>query len=202
MNENFKNFTKFSCLSVIFVKSSESSPYTNAIAWIKDTSKRFPIKNSLAKILKRNNSRLTSTNEILETKSSNSPKLKTIEPEEKIDFSKLYLPKTMSERFFVPSKIARKPNETKPNEMMNNWSDYISFNDDISIPNESQDDIEMNEDEKSNNSELKCVKKAKTKKKKVKIATKSVTDSDNLLSYVTLRVNRIQGNPNKKKKSK
>lgn len=196
MCEHFKKFIKFSCLSLIILKSSESTTFANSIEWMKELSKRYPIKNALAKSLKKINFYSKTGDEMVDTKPLIISKKRNTEPNVEIDFSELYLQKpNSSERSFVPDKIATKQSQLKSIEPMNNLSDYISFND---------DDIEMNTEESSKQSNNVCanVQRVKTKKKKSKNIQKSVNDSENLFNYVTLRVNKIQGNPNKRKKNK
>lgn len=197
MDELFKKFLKFSCLCLMLSNSSES-PYRNAIKWISDLSKNYPVTKSFAELLSTIVRKSTDDQCSMIVEESVRQKDDSTAVEA-IDFSELYVRKISSQRAFVPNDGSKQGRLKTVKPMTNDGSDYISFSNDTVMENEHKT---LKTDIHSNAQKSATSKVSKKKKKKPKTVKEAIVPSENLFNYITLKVNKIQGNPNKRKKNK
>lgn len=115
-----------------------------------------------------------------------------------INLSDLYVRKTSLQRAFVPN-VGSQHSRLKTVKPTDNWSDYISFRNDTVMENEPEADETI---KSTNHSNARNSVTSNKKKKKLKTVKEASVPSENLFNYITLKVNKIQGNPNKRKKNK
>lgn len=183
--EIFKNNFKISP-TMFTVTENTSNNSTELQVWINKTAKNYPVPATMLLRLRK----------YTIPKDCKPPVSSVEKPKIEIDFNKLYLfRESTSERKFIPSKTNDGSNEKSSSFLHIINVDEADDDDDEDVKMREVDYIAFQSEEKTEAVE----QNANKKKRKLVMKHPSTVSS---ATYIPLKVNKIQPNPNKKKKSK